>query len=341
MTRRSPGNRSIASRLAAAILPLLLVGWSIHFAAATARAADDKDKPEAPPDPEVVNFETNDGLQMEATYYGSLKGKDAVPVILLHGWKGNRTDMDGLALGLQQMGCAVIAPDLRGFGKSLTIKTADGATTIDPSAVKVPHLEPMVKHDMQAVKKFLREKNNDGKLNLEKLCVVGADMGALVALNWASYDLSAPVLPNYKQGQDVKALVLISPQMNLLGANAAGALKDPLILRNTDPNMPVPLSILIIAGAKGPSKSWTDAQALDKLFTRMRPNEPTDEKEIDKKDYFFYPLKDTNLQGATILKTRELAPQAANVIAAFIQMRLVDNKDSNLKWTMRKNPLEN
>jgi alpha-beta hydrolase superfamily lysophospholipase len=333
MICRPVQSRSIASRLLAAVLPLLLAGWSIHFAAATARAAD-----EAPPAPEDVNFETNDGLQMEATYYGSIKGKDAVPVILLHGWKGNRTDMEGLAIGLQQMGCAVIAPDLRGFGKSLTIKAPDGTTTtIDPAAVKTPVLGPMVKHDMQAVKKFLREKNNDGKLNLEKLCVVGADMGALLALSWAAYDLSAPLLPNYKQGQDVKALVLISPQMNLLGANATAALHDPLIVKANDPV----LSILLIAGAKGPSKSWTDAQAIDKLFTRMRPNEPTDEKEIAKKDYFFVPLKDTNLQGATILKTRELLPPVAQAIAAFIQMRLVDNKDANLKWTMRKNPLEN
>ena len=62
--------------------------------------------------------------------------------------------------------------------------------------------------DMEAVRKFLVDKNDAGELNLNKLCLVGSGMGASVAANWAVQDWSAPPLAVGKQGQDVKALVL-------------------------------------------------------------------------------------------------------------------------------------
>ena len=46
----------------------------------------------------------------------------------------------------------------------------------------------MVTCDMEAVKKFLWERNNAGELNIDKLCVVGAEMGASVAVNFALAD---------------------------------------------------------------------------------------------------------------------------------------------------------
>ena len=44
----------------------------------------------------------------------------------------------------------------------------------------------MVREDMRAVKDFLWERNNAGQLNIDKLCIVGADMGASVALDVVS-----------------------------------------------------------------------------------------------------------------------------------------------------------
>ena len=71
--------------------------------------------------------------------------------------------------------------------------------------------------DMEAVRKFLVDKNDAGELNLNKLCLVGSGMGASVAANWAVQDWSAPPLAVGKQGQDVKALVLISPRWSFNG----------------------------------------------------------------------------------------------------------------------------
>jgi len=44
------------------------------------------------PEPENVSLETKDGVSIKATYYASKLKKKAVPIIMLHGWGGNRGD---------------------------------------------------------------------------------------------------------------------------------------------------------------------------------------------------------------------------------------------------------
>ena len=46
----------------------------------------------------------------------------------------------------------------------------------------------MATEDMMAVKAFLWDRNNAGELNIDKLCVVGAEMGASVAMSFALAD---------------------------------------------------------------------------------------------------------------------------------------------------------
>ena len=78
---------------------------------------------------------------------------------------------------------------------------------------------------MEAVRRFLVEKNDLGELNLNKLCLVGVGLGATVAVNWAARDWSVPPLLVGKQGQDVKALVLVSPQWKYRGIMLQQALR--------------------------------------------------------------------------------------------------------------------
>lgn len=304
-------------------------------ASAADTAADPKDKVKPLP-LETVALETKDGLQMEADYYPSKKGKDAVPVILLHGWKGSRADLAPLALALQgkdldlgnkqvqPRGFAVIVPDLRGHGGSTKIKIHGDSHSIDQSLLKKSDFEAMATQDMEAVKKFLLEKNNAGELNIEKLCVVGADMGALVAMDWAVRDWNAPPLLNVKQGKDVKALVLISPPMNFRGISVSPALSTSTLQSD--------LSVLVLVGNQD-RKTLDDAQRIHKKIGALRPKPPTDPDEAAKsQDVFFAPVK-TNLQGTKILESKELANEVTFDIAQFIELRLVNKK---FPWAMRK-----
>ena len=170
------------------------------------------------PQPANITLTTRDGVSLGATYYASLLGKEAVPVIMLHQYKGSRADFKDLAIALQAKGCAVLIPDLRGHGQSTRqALPGGGEREISAALLKQHDLAAMVEQDLEACKSFLMEKNNAGELNINKLCVIGAEMGAVVAVDWAGWDWHWPVLATGKQGQDVKALVLISPAWSVKG----------------------------------------------------------------------------------------------------------------------------
>lgn len=163
------------------------------------------------PEPIVVDLTTKDQVLLKATFYGQTEGSRAVPVVLLHDYKGSRNTFDGLASYLQANGLAVIVPDLRGHGGS-TRQQAFGATglrVLEASKLRKPDFLAMVQYDMEAVRKYLVDKNDEEMVNLNALCLIGAEMGATVAINWAAKDWLAPPLATKKQGQDVKALVLL------------------------------------------------------------------------------------------------------------------------------------
>jgi pimeloyl-ACP methyl ester carboxylesterase len=323
-------SRSIVCRLGL----LLCCALSVFCMAARNAWADDPAgaaaKSEGPPKPETIPLETNDGLQMEATYFASPSEnpKDAVPIIMLHGWKGSSADFAQLALDMQLLGHAVIVPDLRGHGKSTQIRMGTDLRSIDQTLMGKAGFEAMAAQDVEAVKKFLVERNNAGKLNIEKLCVVGADMGAVVAMNWAVRDWSAPKLLTGKQGQDVKALVLISPPLNFHGISVTGPLADQTLKTE--------LSVFIIAGGDKGGKAFSDAQAVYKRLSALRPKPPTDPEEFHKRQDLFFDNLKTSMQGTKILDDRKLQAQVSADIGNFIKWRLVDQK---FPWTLRKSAL--
>ena len=306
------------------------VGFSLVVACATATsfcavdgapllAAEEKE--EIPLPEEIIGGEltTRDGVQLAATFLGSIEGKKAVPVILLHMRGGDRTEYTGLAELLQKKhGCAVLIPDLRGHGQSTTQITGPGTTReIDAAKFRPGQFAAMVKYDMETLKAFLMKKNNAGELNIEKLVVVGGEMGASVALDWARHDWSWPALVGRKQGQDVKALVLLSPKFSFPGITLQGALSHPEVRSR--------LPMLIVVG-QGDSRCASDARRVESMLARYHP-EP---KEPSQKDLYFVPL-DTKLQGTKILgvpgvklygKNQVVAMEAG--IAAFIQRQLVE-----------------
>ena len=175
---------------------------------------------EQPAPPENVTLTTDDGVQLTITYYASTAGEEAPTVVMLPDYKGNRATFAPLAQRLQspepdsgQPSFAVVTVDPRGHGDSTRQIFGDGSEAeIDAAKMKQNDFLAMVALDMKAVRRFLVTKNDEGDLNLNKLCLVGAGLGANVAANWAAIDWSWPPLAVGKQGQDVKALVLVSPR---------------------------------------------------------------------------------------------------------------------------------
>ncbi|MGD9721673.1 MAG: alpha/beta hydrolase [Pirellulales bacterium] len=283
--------------------------------AASLWAAEDEDKPLPPED---VTLRTPDGTAIVATYYPSKLGKDAVAVLLLHASKGARGDYSKLALRLQALGHAVIAPDLRGHGDS-EIKRAGPRT----GGVRATDLPEMIRQDLEAVKSFLVQRNNAGELNIEKLCLVGAEMGSVVAINFAARDWSWPPLATGKQGQDVKALVLISPEWSHHGLriNEAVAHSD---VRSE-------LSVLIIVGERG-GKDLREAKRLYSALEKFHPRPPAEE--VAAKQTLWLRTVPTTLQGRELLKDDSMGVN--EMIEKFIDLRLVKVA---MPWRERQNPL--
>jgi pimeloyl-ACP methyl ester carboxylesterase len=288
----------------------------------------DEDKP--PPAPERVTLETKDGVILNCVYYGPKEGirepKQTVPIIMIHGWGGQGADYDLLARGLQTYGHAIIVPDLRGHGRSVKLKIPGGEEkTIDRDKMTAKELETFV-NDIEATKKFLLEKNNKGELNIELLTVIGAEEGCIIAMNWALLDWSWQQLPNFKQGQDVKALVLLSPTRQFKSLNANLAAVNPIIGGK--------LSKLVLVGAED-SRASADAKRLYNGFERLHPPLPSDpEKKRAQQDLFYLPAP-TSLQGTKLL-ARELPVNRQ--IVGFIDLRIV-RKAEDFPWKERTNPL--
>ena len=191
---------------------------------------------------------------------------------------------------------------------------------IDREKLSRPAVEGMM-WDVEAAKSYLLQRNNEGKLNIEQLCVVGTGFGATLALNWAVHDWNVPNLPTYKMGQDVKGLILISPQyQGRKGVNAGRALKDTRTLSL--------LSALIIVGAEEPRR-LADAK---RIFNAFEKAHSTDERGA----VGFYQAA-TSLQGPPLVYARGLG--ASDWIAGFIDQRLIQR--ANLfTWTDRTSPLK-
>ncbi len=270
------------------------------------------------PEPEDVSLSTKDGLNIKATYYPGTGKKEAVPFILVHGFEGQRGDFHGLAVYLQSLGHAAIAPDLRGHGQSKTQRGPNNnVVTLDPDKLTRGALEEMV-WDVQACKTFLMEKNNAGELNIEQLCVVGAEFGAILATHWAALDWSQQDLPAYKLGKDVKALVLLSPPSSLKGVTIQKALTSPAVKTQ--------LSVLFAAGSED-SKAAAEVKKLHNSFQAGHAKNPDD------KALYLVQL-DTTLSGTKMLGN---ALDLKEKIAMFVEKRLVDRK-TDFAWQNRASP---
>ncbi|MDO4559107.1 MAG: hypothetical protein Q4C47_09085, partial [Planctomycetia bacterium] len=74
------------------------------------------ERSDTPPEPVLVQgneLMTRDGVPLRGTWFGSVRGKNATPVLILSGTERSRSDYRGLAPALQSQGFAVLAVDIR------------------------------------------------------------------------------------------------------------------------------------------------------------------------------------------------------------------------------------
>lgn len=303
-----------------AIFSLVFLGWAA-FAAGTALGQADKDT-----EPEDLTLETKDGVQLRCTFYPGTAKKASVPVILIHGWEGKRSEYHALALGLQSQGHTVIVPDLRGHGESTIAKLPGGESAdIELEKFRTADVKSMVA-DIDACKKHLIDQNNAGECNIEMLCLVGSEFGSILALNYAAYDWNRQVLPAFKLGQDVRALVLLSPLQSHKGLTIREAMGHPAVRSK--------LSVMIAAGADD-NKSEAEAKRMFNSFQTYHPKiDENDQEEQRLKQDLFLVTPDTSLSGTELLGVGLNLP--AN-IARFIELRLVAKQDE-LPWSERRDP---
>lgn len=291
-----------------AFLALLMVVESVRAWQPKAKSKGEDEEIAEPVDEKI---EVKDGpakLNMMVTYYPSHLGKDAVPVLLLHGYEGTRADYDYLAEVLQEQGHAVIVPDLRGHGDSAVLHLADGRDLeLDPKKMKKADFAALVK-DLEAVKTYIMKKNNAEELNMEMLTIVGADMTTVTAMNFALRDWTAPELLSFKNCKDVKAVVLLSPEQSYQGADMKLALKHPWVGHK--------MSVLICVG-ENDNRAKAEAKKLFNLLQKQH-GEANEEKRDSEREVVYHGA-DTNLQG-TKLVARNL--DVVPYISAFIRIRV-------------------
>lgn len=258
---------------------------------APAAAAPAKVEPASPAVPDRLRLVTSDGVQLTAWYYPvepgeqadeskpAATGKDIAPAkppvaLVVHDLEGSRKSVEPLARALQQRGIAVVAPDLRGHGESVSRLSPSGASTkLEPQSLKKPDFEAMtrtsggrlreqaaVRGDLETVRGWIKRQADEGALDFDRFFVVGSGLGAAVAMAWAVEDSKWPPIATGPQGRQVRGLVLVSPAWTTRGFSIAPALGDELIRRG--------LPILLIAGAE-------DRDTV-KMFEQLKRQRPTE-----------------------------------------------------------------
>lgn len=279
------------------------------------RPRSGREKDEEPPY-EVVTITTKDGVALRAAYFSSDQGKDAVPVMVVHEWKGQASPYLPLGMALKKAGCAVLIPDLRGHGGSKTRTLPGGASVeIDPEEMTPVDVKAILAGDLEACKKFLREKNDKEELNLNALCLIGVGEGAVFAMEWAVRDWGFPSIGSKKQGQDVKAMVFLSPEDRFKVMKMDTGFRDGTVWR---------LPYLLVAG-----KESSEARDAEKIYRRLKAlKKRVSRGALEGLEVYLPPGR---LSGVTLLRTD---PKATAAIVEFITDNLA-SKITQFQWIPR------
>ncbi len=272
-----------------------------------------------------LTLETKDGVQLHCRYYPSSLGASAIPVILIHGWKEQASNMSGLAKYLNSNeggNLAVVVPDLRGHGGSTQQTLKDNpkqaARTLSADKIRRADFDAIVMYDLEAIKTFLIEQHNQRRLNIDMLSVVGTEMGALAGMYWTTRDWDWPPIRGLRQGQDVKALVLISPLNSFKGVSTLMPLKHAALKSR--------VAVQLIYGKNGSGIGGT-ARRITSILEKNRDRAlPLDDQALN-----------TTLQGTSLIG--EDALRVDQLVAHFLKQCVAVHKD-DFPWKARGTNME-
>ncbi|NCA11010.1 alpha/beta fold hydrolase [bacterium] len=309
------------------IWPALAACLSLPGAACPAVSAPVRDQAET----RRFDLETSDGVSLATWYYEP--SEDAAPlatVILVHDFEGSHKSVEPLALALREAGCTVAVPDLRGHGASKAQEGHDADLEIRQLRKSDLELiaagaggrlreQSAVRGDLETVHRFLASRGAAGGSAEAPLVVIGCGAGATLAALWTAADWAWPPLASGPQGQEVKALVLVSPAWAAKGLTIQPALGTDAIRRE------IPLLVLV-------GKADRDGIRLFEQLKQKRPREWFDQradkeftkaKEVEKPDdaTLFLVQFDTTLSGEKLAAEADTAPR----IKTFLELVLGDD----------------
>ena len=267
----------------------------------------------------------SDGWQIHTTYYESAAGKESPVIILLAGAEGpdkkdprNRRVWQNAAVALQKSGFAVLAVDLRKHGDSLPEGTA-------PESLKMTAGEyvVMATFDIDAVKTFLLSEHQNEKLNIRKTGIVAVGSSAMVAAAATVADWEKKPYPDgptletsTPRGQDVRALIMYSPNSSVKGINSNTVMKAIKAL---------PIAVHVIAS----KDVKDDARNADRIYKAV------ESKGEKFKDARKHTIVAGELTAEGFLEGRFADPTNKD-ITEFLTKNL---KELDMPWTSRKSRL--
>lgn len=266
---------------------------------------------------ESKTISTADRWPLHLDYYKKVQTKETPVIVALHG-KGSDALVwkNAFANELCDKGYAVIAVDLRKHGLSK-------GNAQDVSDLVADDYVAMVTRDLVAVKEFIFEEHQLGHLNMRKMAIIAPEMSAPIALNYAELDWSlrpyddAPIpAARTPRGQDVRAIILVSPEERLPRVNTNKVLRS---LGN-----PVrEISFLFSVGTK---------DSLDKGQTkRMHQLVGSNPRNKDRVYFQTYP---SNMRGTELVNR---VPKVKGHILDFLNKHL---KELNSPWIDRRSRLD-
>lgn len=160
---------------------------------------------------ERITFETSDGVTIVGDYYAGPSG--APTALLLHMRPATRESWKEFAGKLVAQGFSALAIDLRGHGES--IHTKDGRTLNYQTMSEAAERESF--KDLEAATLWLEREHGVAP---EELVVIGASIGANLALQYLAEDNATPAAVLLSPGLDYRGIETL-PLLEELESNQA------------------------------------------------------------------------------------------------------------------------